>query len=144
MPKITRSAIVSHTPEQMFDLVNGFERYPEFLPWCGAARVIEATDTIIVGELYIQKGSIRRSFITKNTLTPPARIDLSLVEGPFKSLRGYWLFDAVGSEACRVCLDLEFDFSGRLISIAFGPIFSQIAGSLVNAFCDRADQLYGQ
>ena len=93
MPKITRSAIVSHTPEQMFDLVNGFERYPEFLPWCGAARVIEATDTIIVGELYIQKGSIRRSFITKNTLTPPARIDLSLVEGPFKSLRGYWLFD---------------------------------------------------
>ncbi|HBX25981.1 MAG TPA: ubiquinone-binding protein, partial [Gammaproteobacteria bacterium] len=125
-------------------LVNGFERYPEFLPWCGAARVIEATDTIIVGELYIQKGSIRRSFITKNTLTPPARIDLSLVEGPFKSLRGYWLFEAIGSEACRVCLDLEFDFSGRLISIAFGPIFSQIAGSLVNAFCDRADQLYGQ
>jgi len=144
MPKITRSAIVSHTPEQMFDLVNGFERYPEFLPWCGAARVIEASDAIIVGELCIQKGSIRRSFTTKNTLTPPSRIDLSLVEGPFKSLRGCWRFEAVGSEACRVCLELEFEFSGRLISIAFGSIFSQIAGDLVGAFCDRADKHYGQ
>ena len=44
MPKISRSAVVSHTPEQMFDLVNDFERYPEFLPWCGGARVVEATD----------------------------------------------------------------------------------------------------
>ena len=144
MPKISRSAVVSHTPEQMFDLVNDFERYPEFLPWCGGARVVQATDMTIIGELCIQKGGIRQFFTTKNTLTPPERIDLSLVEGPFKSLGGHWRFEAVGSDACRVCLDLEFEFAGRLIAVAIGAIFSQIAGSLVDAFCDRADQLYGQ
>ncbi|MGA1001602.1 MAG: type II toxin-antitoxin system RatA family toxin, partial [Litorivicinaceae bacterium] len=90
MPKITRTALVSHTPEQMFDLVNDFARYPEFLPWCGAARVLEASGSAIVGELSIQKGSIRQAFTTRNTLTPPSRIDLSLVEGPFKSLGGHW------------------------------------------------------
>ena len=95
MPKITRSAIVSHTPEQMFELVNDFARYPEFLPWCDAARVIDSSDRVIVGELSIQKGSIRKAFTTKNTLTPPERIDLSLVNGPFKSLSGYWRFESL-------------------------------------------------
>ena len=144
MPKISRSALVSHTPEQMFDLVNDFERYPEFLPWCGGARVVEATDMTIIGELCIQKGGIRQFFTTKNTLTPPDRIDLSLVEGPFKSLGGHWRFEAVGSDACRVFLELEFEFAGRLVAVAIGAIVSQIAGSLIDAFCDRADQLYGQ
>ena len=144
MPKITRTALISHTPEQMFDLVNDFVRYPEFLPWCGAARVLEANGSAIVGELSIQKGSIRQAFTTRNTLTPPSRIDLSLVDGPFKSLAGQWRFESVGGEACRVSLELEFEFSGRLIAMAIGAVFSQIAGSLVDAFCDRADELYGR
>jgi len=144
MPKITRSALVSHTPEQMFELVNDFARYPEFLPWCGASRVLESTGAAIVGELSIQKGSIRQSFTTKNTLMPPERIDLSLVDGPFKSLSGHWRFESVGEDACRVSLDLEFEFAGKLIAMAIGAVFSQIAGSLVDAFCYRADQLYGR
>lgn len=144
MPKITRTALVSHTPEQMFDLVNDFARYPEFLPWCGAARVLEVDKSAVVGELLIQQGSIRQAFTTRNTLTPPARIDLSLVDGPFKSLTGHWRFESVGGEACRVSLDLEFEFSGRLIAMAIGAVFSKIAGSLVDAFCDRADELYGR
>jgi ribosome-associated toxin RatA of RatAB toxin-antitoxin module len=143
MPKFTRTALVSHTPQQMFDLVNDFARYPEFLPWCGAARVLEANRFEIVGELTIQKGSIRQAFTTRNTLTPPSRIDLSLVNGPFKSLAGHWRFESVGSEACRVSLELEFEFSGRLITMTVGAVFSQIAGSLVDAFCCRADELYG-
>ena len=144
MPKITRTALVSHTPDQMFDLVNDFARYPEFLPWCGATRVLESNEFAIVGELSIQKGSLRQAFTTRNTLTPPNRIDLSLVDGPFKSLAGHWRFESVGGEACRVSLELEFEFSGRLIAMAIGAIFSQIAGSLVDAFCDRADELYGR
>ena len=144
MPKITRTALVSHTPEQMFDLVNDFARYPEFLPWCGAARVLEVNGSAIVGELSIQKGRIRQAFTTRNTLTPPSRIDLSLVDGPFKSLGGYWRFESVGGDACRISLELEFEFSGRLIAMAIGAVFSQIAGSLVDAFCDRADELYGR
>lgn len=143
MPKITRTALVSHAPEQMFDLVNDFSSYPDFLPWCSGARVLSASDTEIVGELTIQKGAIRQTFSTRNTLTRPTRIDLSLVDGPFRALGGHWQFEAVGVDACRVSLELEFEFAGRLIAMAIGAVFSQIAGSLVDAFCDRADQLYG-
>ena len=143
MPKITRTALVSHTPEHMFALVNDFASYPQFLPWCGGARVVSATDHEIVGELSIQKGHIRQNFTTRNTLTPPHKIDLSLVSGPFQSLSGHWLFEPVGS-GCRVTLELEFEFSGRLIAMAIGAVFSQIAGSLVDAFCTRADALYAQ
>lgn len=143
MPKITRTALVSHSPEHMFDLVNDFSSYPDFLPWCSGARVISQSDSEIVGELTIQKGSIRQTFSTRNTLTRPSQIDLSLVDGPFRSLGGHWRFEAVGDQACRVSLDLEFEFAGRLIAMAIGAVFSQIAGSLVDAFCDRADQLYG-
>ena len=143
MPKITRTALVSHTPVQMFELVNDFASYPEFLPWCGGARVISQTESEIVGELSIQKGSIRQTFATRNTLIPPERIDLSLVSGPFKSLSGSWQFDPVGDAGCRVTLSLEFEFSGRLIAMAIGAVFSQIAGSMVDAFCARADRLYG-
>lgn len=143
MPKITRTALVSHTPAQMFELVNDFASYPEFLPWCGGARVLSQSETEIIGELSIEKGSLRQKFATRNTLTPPERIDLSLVSGPFKSLTGSWQFDAVGETGTKVTLTLEFEFSGRLIAMALGAVFSQIAGSLVDAFCVRADRLYG-
>jgi ribosome-associated toxin RatA of RatAB toxin-antitoxin module len=127
----------------MFDLVNDFSAYPDFLPWCSGARVLSASETEIIGELTIQKGAIRQIFSTRNTLTRPSRIDLSLVDGPFRALSGHWQFEAVGDNACRVSLELEFEFAGRLIAMAIGAVFSQIAGSLVDAFCDRADQLYG-
>ena len=128
----------------MFELVNDFIRYPEFLPWCSTARVLEHSDQMIIGELVIRKGSIQQSFTTKNVLTPPKRIDLSLVDGPFKSLAGHWSFEAVGDSYCQVSLELDFEFSGRIISIAIGAIFSQIAGSLVHSFSERADKLYGR
>ena len=143
MPKITRSVTVSHTPEQMFGLVNDFVRYPEFLPWCSVARILEQSEQVIIGELVIKKGAIQQSFATKNILTPHERIDLSLVDGPFKSLVGCWRFDAVGDSSCNVSLSLDFEFSGRMVALAIGAVFSQIAGSLVDAFSDRADQLYG-
>lgn len=142
MPKITRNALVSHTPEHMFELVNDFARYPDFLPWCAGARVLSHSETEIVGELVIQKGRLRQQFATKNTLTPFQRIELSLVSGPFKSLSGAWEFQSAGDHGCRVSLSLEFEFSNRLIAMAIGAVFSQIVGSLVDAFCARADQLY--
>lgn len=144
MPKVTRSAVVSHAPQQMFELVNDFPRYPEFLPWCSAGRVLSSSDSEIVGELTLQKGALKHAFATRNTLHRPERIDLSLVAGPFRSLSGAWTFEALPGDACRVSLNLEFEFSSRLIALAIGGLFSQIAGNLVDAFCDRADTLYGR
>ena len=127
----------------MFELVNDFVRYPEFLPWCSTARVLEQSEQMLVGELVIRKGSIEQSFVTKNLLAAPRRIDLSLVEGPFKSLSGHWSFEAIGDSSCQVSLELEFEFSSRIISMVIGAVFSQITGSLVDSFSDRADKLYG-
>lgn len=144
MPKITRFAVITHKPEQMFDLVNDFSQYPQFLPWCSDAHIIEQSDNQIIGELTISKGALRQTFATKNSCNRPGRIDLSLVKGPFKTLRGCWLFEPFGQDCCRVSLELEFEFSNRLISLAIGKVFSQIASNLVDAFCVRADALYGE
>lgn len=144
MATVNRSAVVRHTPKQMFDLVNDFESYPEFLPGCRRARLIERDKDHLIGEMTLGRAGIEQSFTTRNDLHEPERIDLSLVKGPFKRLRGRWLFTPLGENICRVSLELEFEFANRLLAMAFGKLFRQVAGQLVDAFTRRADQLYGR
>lgn len=143
MARIQRSAVVPYTPEQMFDLVNDIEAYPEFLPWCRSARVLGSGDDWIRARLEMAKGALHRSFTTCNTLEPHSRIRIELEDGPFRKLEGDWHFDPAGDGGCRVSLDLEFEFAGRMFSAFAGPIFSQIASTLVDCFRKRAEQLYG-
>ena len=144
MPNVNRSAFVRHTPEQMFELVNDFERYPEFLPGCRRARVVEQGDDYLVGRMTLAKGGVEQSVTTRNDLERPERIDLSLVDGPFKRLSGCWYFRAMGEDACKIELEMSFEFSNRLLGMAFGRLFQQVAGQLVDAFTRRADQIYGR
>lgn len=144
MPTVNRSALVRHTPQQMFDLVNDFERYPDFLPGCRRTRLIERDEHHLIGELTLGRAGVEQTVTTRNDLYAPERIDLSLVKGPFKRLQGRWHFTPMGEGACRVSLDMEFEFSSRLLGLAFGKLFSQVAGQLVDAFVKRADQLYGR
>ncbi|HSH48590.1 MAG TPA: type II toxin-antitoxin system RatA family toxin, partial [Halomonas sp.] len=134
MATVNRSAVVRHTPKQMFDLVNDFESYPEFLPGCRRARLIERDENHLIGEMTLGRAGIEQSFTTRNDLHEPERIDLSLVKGPFKRLRGRWLFTPLGENICRVSLELEFEFANRLLAMAFGKLFQQVAGQLVDAF----------
>ncbi|WP_110685778.1 type II toxin-antitoxin system RatA family toxin [Salinicola aestuarinus] len=143
MPSVNRSAFVRHTPEAMFELVNDFERYPEFLPGCRSAGVIERGDDYLIGRMTLAKGGVEQSIVTRNDLHHPSRIDLSLVDGPFKRLTGQWHFRKMGEQACKIELEMEFEFSNRLLGVAFGKLFQQVAGQLVDAFTRRADQLYG-
>lgn len=144
MPMVNRSALVRHTPREMFELVNDFERYPEFLPGCRRARLLERDDSHLIGEMTLGRAGIEQSFTTRNDLIEPERIEMSLVSGPFKRLRGRWLFLPMGEEACKVCLELEFEFANRLLGMAFGKLFQQVAGQLVDSFTQRADELYGR
>lgn len=143
MPTVNRSAMVRHTPKDMFDLVNDFERYPEFLPGCRRARLLERDDSHLIGEMTLGRAGIEQSFTTRNDLIEPERIEMSLVSGPFKRLRGRWLFLPVGERTCKVSLELEFEFANRLLGMAFGKLFQQVAGQLVDSFTRRADHLYG-
>jgi ribosome-associated toxin RatA of RatAB toxin-antitoxin module len=144
MPTVNRSALVRHTPQKMFDLVNDFERYPEFLPGCRQARLVEHDEVHLIGEMTLGRAGVEQTITTRNDLFEPERIEMSLVKGPFKRLKGRWLFTPMGEDACKVSLEMEFEFANRLLGMAFGKLFQQIAGQLVDAFTKRANELYGR
>lgn len=145
MTTITRSALVMYTPDQMFDLVNDVEAYPSFLPWCRGSRVISKNEDVICAALDIAKGGIHHEFSTRNMLDHGNSIRIELIDGPFRHLEGHWQFKPIGdNQGCRVQLDMDFEFSTRLLDLALGPVFTQISGSLVDAFCKRAQEIYGK
>ncbi|MEZ9576013.1 MULTISPECIES: SRPBCC family protein [unclassified Vibrio] len=142
MPKVTRSALVSFSADQMFSLVNDVARYPEFLPGCSGSRVIESSDSTMVASVDVSKAGISKTFTTSNRLADGAEILMELVDGPFKKLQGGWYFTPLDDQACKVELKLEFEFSSRMIEMAFGKIFNELTSNMVSAFTQRAKQVY--
>jgi len=143
MPNINRSAMVEYSAEQMFQLVDDIAAYPEFLPWCGGAEEHKRDKNNVQASVTIQKGSINKSFTTQNSLNKPQSIELTLIDGPFKELRGEWRFDALSDTACKVTFNLDFKFSNRVVGMAVGPIFNQVANTFVDSFVERAKSVYG-
>lgn len=144
MPVVKKSALVRHSAQQMFDLVADVEGYPRFLPWCHSASLLSRTEDRLCGRIEVARLGIRQVFSTCNLLDPPEYMRIDLMDGPFRKLTGGWRFTPLRADACKVELELDFEFSGRLIDKAFGGVFGQIANSLVDAFCKRADEVYGE
>ncbi len=142
MPVVSKSALVPFSAAQMFKLVDDFESYPEFLPWCRSSHLISRSENEICGELEVARAGIRQTFSTRNKLVKNERVDIELIEGPFRKLQGGWKFTALREDACKIELVLDFEFSGRLINSAFGKVFGQIANTMVDAFCKRAEEVY--
>ena len=143
MATIERSALVPFSAERMFALVNDVRRYPEFVPWCAGAEVLEETDALIEASLRLKRGGVEHRFTTRNTLTPFTAMRLELVDGPFTTFTGDWTFKALGEDACKIGLTLTFQYRGRLATAALGALLSSSADTLVEAFCQRAKALYG-
>jgi ribosome-associated toxin RatA of RatAB toxin-antitoxin module len=143
VPHISRSALVPFSAERMFELVNDVERYPEFLPWCASARVHDRGENELVAELEISRGGMRHRFVTRNALAPPVRMTLSLEEGPFEHFAGEWRFTPLADEACKVELEMDFEYAGRILRTALAPLFNRSADAMVDAFCVRARSLFG-
>lgn len=145
MSLIKRSALVNYSAAEMYELVNDVSSYSKFLPWCSSSAVLSETETEMRASVGIAKGVLNKTFTTQNRLTKNSRIDMELVDGPFSQLRGFWLFEPLKTEgACKVNLELEFEFDNAMMSLAAKPIFTQIANSLVDAFCKRAAEVYGE
>lgn len=145
MSLIKRSALVNYSPAEMYELVNDVDSYAKFLPWCRSSAVLNETETEMRATVEIAKGVLNKTFTTQNSLTKNSRIGMELVDGPFSQLRGFWLFEPLKTEgACRVNLELEFEFNNAMMSLAAKPIFTQIANSLVDSFCKRATEVYGE
>lgn len=143
MNTLNRQATVPYSARQMFELVNAIEDYHRFLPWCSHSKVISSDHSELVAELEISWKGLGRRFSTRNRIYPYEKIDMKLERGPFKHLQGGWEFISHGESACTVTLSLEFDFSGSLFDKLFQPIFQHIANSLVDAFIQRAVEIYG-
>lgn len=160
MPVIHRSALVPLPASALFTIVDDVARYPEFLPWCAGAEVLEQREGELVAELELAGRGIRERFTTRNLRFPHDRIELHLVAGPFRRFAGVWTFTRLGADpivagqpgadglpvdaGCKVELALDFEFAGAraLLGSAFGGIFVKAADRMVDAFCIRARALH--
>ncbi len=140
MTTIRRTALVEHSAARMFGLVNDVRAYPARFDWCDSATVLEETPELMRARLDLRMGALKTWFLTENRLAPPHHIDMQLLDGPFKRLRGRWEFHAIDESACRVTLTLEFEPAVRLLSGAFAIGFQGLADRMVDDFVRAADR----
>lgn len=143
MNTVQRSALVMHSDQLMYDLVNDVASYPLFMEGCQAAEVFEHSDQQMVARLDLKKGGVKTSFMTRNRLQAPSTIEMNLEDGPFKRFKGVWSFTSLTPQACKVSLDLEFEFNNMAVGLAASKLFSTMANELVDSLCRRADEIYG-
>ena len=144
MSKISRSALVNFSAAQMYDLVDDIESYQSFVPFCKSSKVLARTELAVTAELLVAKSGIAKSFSTRNLLSRPDSIEMSLLKGPFSHLNGGWTFTKLADNACKIELNLEFEFSNKLATFAFAKIFNLLVESMVSAFTKRAREVYGE
>ncbi|MBA2657771.1 MAG: type II toxin-antitoxin system RatA family toxin [Tatlockia sp.] len=142
MTVVKKSRVVLYSCEQMYNLVNEVERYSEFLPYCSESTVHHRDEDEVQATLVIAAAGMNKSFTTNNRLQVNKMIEIRLVSGPFSHLEGFWRFDEE-PEGCRISFDLEFEFAGRMFSMFLGPVFEQVTDKMVDAFCSRAEDIYG-
>jgi ribosome-associated toxin RatA of RatAB toxin-antitoxin module len=143
MKRIARSAIVEHSAERMFALVDDIESYPRFLPWCRSASVDERTPAWVRATLSVGMRGLNQAFSTRNELHPPEAMDMRLVKGPFRHFAASWRFKPLSAQACSVEFSLEYEMAGPLARM-LAPLFDHIADTMVDAFTRRAEDLRGK
>lgn len=152
MKHVKRSVLLWYSPREMYELVTAVERYPEFLPWCERAEVIERHQDGMTARLTLAKGGLRHAFTTRNRHREGQEVTVELVDGPFSLLEGDWQFTPVGragaaldtdAAACRVSLDLRYRFANAALEALVSPVFDRVAYTLVDSFVQRAEQVHG-
>lgn len=143
MPDVKKTAVLPYTAQQMFNLVTAIEDYPQFIPYCKSAQILSRNEDEIKATVEFARGALHKSFTTLNRLQKDKMIEIKLLEGPFRHLHGFWQFEEQPDRSCKITLDMEFEFSNRLLSFAFEPLFLTVANKLVEVFSQRADQIYG-
>ena len=142
MHQISKSAIVPFSPQQMYELVNNINDYPQFLNWCEGASILNQSDHQITASVQINKKGLKQTFSTINTLKPFRLIEMKLLDGPFEHFSGEWRFEPLGENAAKVFLNLQFKFKSKLLDMSLTPIFTKIANSQLDAFVARANKIY--
>lgn len=146
MKQVRKSVLLWYSPQEMYELVTGVEAYPQFLPWCDSARIVERHDDGVTARLGLHYMGVRQTFTTRNTQRPGESVAVQLVDGPFSRLEGHWLFKPLGDAAkaaCKIEFDLRYAFSSKALEAVVSPVFDRIADTFVDSFVGRAEAVYG-
>ncbi len=148
MKHVRKSVLLWYSPREMYDLVTGVAAYPQFLPWCDKAEVVDHHPDGVTARLAMAYMGVHHAFTTRNTHHPGQSVAVQLVDGPFSCLEGRWLFLPLGrpgsdQSACKIEFDLMYAFSSRTLEAVVSPVFDRIANTLVDCFVRRAESVYG-
>ncbi|RQO63347.1 ubiquinone-binding protein [Paucibacter sp. KBW04] len=172
MKHVKKSVLLWYSPREMYELVVGVGRYPEFLPWCEQAEILssqalgpsvepglaaEPPSESVTARLQMAYAGVRHAFTTRNTNTLNRRVDMALVDGPFSELEGVWNFLPLGKpgaasdpaqagaepKACKIEFELRYAFSSMALEAVVSPVFDRVANTLVERFVQRAEAVYG-
>jgi ribosome-associated toxin RatA of RatAB toxin-antitoxin module len=141
---INRNALVPYTAADMFTLVNDLRAYPDFLPWCDEVKIHDESPDEIKATVHFSRRGLSAAFTTRNRLQINKMIEMRLLDGPFRHLQGFWRFEPVGDAGCKIRLDMEFEIANPVLRLTIGPLFKQIANSLMDAFIARARDVHGR
>ena len=142
MATVKRSALVPYSAHKMYCLVNDVVSYPQFMDGCSAVEIIEHTDKLMHATLCLRKAGMEVNLTTCNQLVADTSIEMRLQDGPFKTFNGLWQFKSLSDSACKLTLDLEFEFKSRTLASVATGMFSGVSNNLVDALCKRADEIY--
>jgi len=149
MKHVKKSVLLWYSPHEMYALVTAIEDYPQFLPWCERAEVLERSDSSVTARLHLSYMGVRQSFTTRNAQVADRSVSLELVDGPFSKLSGHWYFhpvpktDGANAKACKIEFALHYAFSNRALEAVVSPVFDGIANTFVDSFVKRAEQVHG-
>ena len=149
MKHVKKSVLLWYSPREMYTLVTAVEDYPQFLPWCARAEVLERRDAGMTAKLHLAYMGVRHAFTTRNEHAPDQQVTLELIDGPFSTLQGTWRFLPLpvpgGGEAgaCKIEFNLSYAFSSTALEAVVSPVFDKVANTFVDSFVKRAEQVYG-
>ena len=141
---VSRSSLLPYSASQMYEIVADIRAYPDFLNWCEAIEIIDEQELEVIAKLKISYSKLNIQFTTRNQNIPNERIIMNLVDGPFSSLEGVWLFKKLNSDACKVSIDMQFDFDRSVVPSIFTKVFEKIISMQLDAFQKRAQNIYGK
>lgn len=145
---VKKSVLLWYSAQEMYELVTKVEHYPQFLPWCERAEVIEQHEQGVTARLSLAYMGVHHAFTTRNDHVPGESVLVKLVDGPFSLLDGTWLFRPLGrpgsdAEACKIEFDLRYAFASIALEAVVSPVFDRVANTFVDSFVKRAESVYG-
>ena len=141
--EVRRSVLVPHPAEAMFDLIEQAEHYPQFLPWCVGATILERSDEWVAAKVDFSYAQVAFSLRTRNAKRRPEWLRVRVVDGPFRRFDGDWRLTPIGPLGCKIEFEVAYELSAGIVDRLARPTVEVVARSVIDAFVRRADRVCG-